>query len=50
MNFCTLRHMIILNEKHLYDVLHEYIFDYYNVSRTHMRLCRNAISRVCDLA
>ena len=33
-----LDHMIILNEKHLHDVLHEYIFDYYNVSRTHMSL------------
>lgn len=30
--------MIILNEKHLYNVLHEYIFEYYNVSRTHMPL------------
>lgn len=33
-----LDHMIILNEKHLYNVLHEYIFEYYNVSRTHMSL------------
>ena len=33
-----LDHMIILNEKHLYDILHEYIFEYYNVSRTHMSL------------
>ena len=33
-----LDHMIILNEKHLHDVLHEYIFEYYNVSRTHMSL------------
>jgi putative transposase len=33
-----LDHMIILNEKHLHDVLHEYINDYYNVSRTHMSL------------
>ena len=33
-----LDHMIILNEKHLYDVLNEYIFEYYNVSRTHMSL------------
>jgi len=30
--------MIILSEKHLHDVLHEYIFDYHNVSRTHMSL------------
>jgi len=30
--------MIILNEKHLHDVLHEYIFEYYNVRRTHMSL------------
>jgi hypothetical protein len=33
-----LDHMIILNEKHLYNILHEYIFDYYNISRTHMSL------------
>ncbi len=33
-----LDHMIILREKHLYNVLHEYIFEYYNVSRTHMSL------------
>ena len=33
-----LYHMIILNERHLHDVLHEYINDYYNVSRTHMSL------------
>jgi transposase InsO family protein len=33
-----LDHMIIINEKHLYNVLHEYIFEYYNVSRTHMSL------------
>lgn len=33
-----LDHMIILNEKHLHDILHEYIFEYYNVSRTHMSL------------
>ncbi len=33
-----LDHMIILNEKHLYNILHEYIFEYYNVSRTHMSL------------
>ena len=33
-----LDHMIILNEKHLYNTLHEYIFEYYNVSRTHMSL------------
>ena len=26
------------NEKHLYDVLNEYIFEYYNASRTHMSL------------
>jgi hypothetical protein len=30
--------MIILNERHLHDVLHEYINDYYNVNRTHMSL------------
>ena len=33
-----LDHMIILNEKHLYSVLNEYINEYYNVSRTHMSL------------
>ena len=33
-----LDHMIILNEKHLYSVLDEYINDYYNISRTHMSL------------
>ena len=33
-----LDHIIILNEKHLYSVLDEYINDYYNVSRTHMSL------------
>ena len=37
-----LDHMIILNEKHLHDVLHEYINDYYNVSRTHMSLEKNS--------
>ena len=45
--FGTLRrecldHMIILNEKHLHDVLHEYIFEYYNVSRTHMSLDKDS--------
>ena len=33
-----LDHIIILNKRHLNDVLHEYIFKYYNVSRTHMSL------------
>ena len=33
-----LDHMIIVNEKHLYSVLYEYINDYYNVSRIHMSL------------
>ena len=37
-----LDHMIILNERHLHDVLHEYIFEYYNVSRTHMSLGKDA--------
>ena len=37
-----LDHMIILNEKHLYDVLHEYIFDYYNISRTHISLDKDS--------
>jgi hypothetical protein len=34
--------MIILNEKHLYDILHEYINDYYNISRTHMSLGKDS--------
>ena len=34
--------MIILNEKHLYNILHEYIFEYYNVSRTHMSLDKDS--------
>ena len=34
--------MIILNEKRLYDILHEYIFEYYNVSRTHMSLGKDS--------
>ena len=37
-----LDHMIILNKKHLYDILHEYINDYYNVSRTHMSLDKDS--------
>jgi putative transposase len=37
-----LDHMIILNEKHLSDILHEYIFEYYNVSRTHMSLGKDS--------
>lgn len=37
-----LDHMIILNEKHLHDVLHEYINDYYNISRTHMSLDKDS--------
>ena len=37
-----LDHIIILNEKHLHDVLHEYIFEYYNVSRTNMSLDKNS--------
>ena len=37
-----LDHMIILNEKHLYDILHEYIFEYYNVSRTHVSLGKDS--------
>ena len=37
-----LDHMIILSEKHLYDVLHEYIFEYYNVNRTHMSLDKDS--------
>ena len=37
-----LDHMIILNEKHLYDILHEYIFEHYNISRTHMSLDKDS--------
>ena len=37
-----LDHMIILSEKHLYTILHEYIFEYYNVSRTHMSLDKDS--------
>jgi len=37
-----LDHMIILNEKHLHNVLHEYICEYYNVSRTHMSLHKDS--------
>ncbi|HUS71587.1 MAG TPA: integrase core domain-containing protein [Sedimentisphaerales bacterium] len=37
-----LDHMIILSEKHLYNVLHKYIFEYYNVSRTHMSLDKDS--------
>jgi hypothetical protein len=37
-----LDHMIVLNEKHLHDVLHEYILEYYNVSRTHMSLDKDS--------
>ncbi|HBG78508.1 MAG TPA: hypothetical protein DDW84_06665 [Phycisphaerales bacterium] len=37
-----LDHMIILNEKHSHDILNEYIFEYYNVCRTHMSLDKDA--------
>ena len=37
-----LDHIIVLNEKHLHDILHEYIFEYYNVSRTHMSLGKDS--------
>jgi len=37
-----LDYMIILNEKHLYNILHEYIYDYYNISRTHMSLDKDS--------
>jgi len=37
-----LDHMIILNERHLYEVLDEYINNYYNVSRTHMSLDKDS--------
>ena len=37
-----LDHVIILNERHLHDVLHEYIFEYYNVARTHMSIDKDS--------
>ena len=37
-----LDHIIILNEKHLYNVLHEYIYEYYYVSRTHISLDKDS--------
>lgn len=37
-----LNHMIILNAKHLRSVLDDYINNYYNVSRTHMSLGKDA--------
>lgn len=37
-----LDHVIILNEKHLQSVLNGYIKNYYNVSRTHMSLEKDA--------
>lgn len=37
-----LDHMLIFNERHLYDILHEYIFEYYNISRTHMSLKKDS--------
>jgi len=37
-----LDHIIILNERHLHNVLHEYIFEYYNISRTHMSLDKDS--------
>lgn len=37
-----LDHMFIINEKHLHRVLHEYINEYYNVSRTHMSLDKDS--------
>jgi len=33
-----LDHVIIINERNLHDILHEFIFEYYNVSRTHLSL------------
>ncbi|MBI9018170.1 MAG: transposase [Phycisphaerae bacterium] len=37
-----LNHMIIFNEKHLYNILDEYVNEYYNPSRTHMSLGKDA--------
>ena len=37
-----LDHMIVLNEKHLHQVLDEYINDYYNISRTRMSLDKDS--------
>jgi transposase InsO family protein len=37
-----LDHMIILNEKHFRSVLDDYINNYYNISRTHMSLEKDA--------
>ncbi|MBI9019312.1 MAG: transposase [Phycisphaerae bacterium] len=37
-----LNHMIIFNEKHLHNILKEYIEEYYNPSRTHMSLEKDA--------
>jgi hypothetical protein len=37
-----LDHIIVLNEKHLRSVLDDYINNYYNVSRTHMSLEKDA--------
>ncbi|MBW8036174.1 MAG: transposase [Planctomycetes bacterium] len=37
-----LDHIIVLNEKHLRAVLDDYINNYYNVSRTHMSLGKDA--------
>ena len=33
-----LDHIIIINERHLHDILNEYIYNYYNVSRTHLSI------------
>ena len=37
-----LDHIIIINEKHLHDILHEYINGYYNISRTHLSLDKDS--------
>ena len=37
-----LDHVIIFNEKHLHNILKEYIYEYYNPSRTHMSLGKDA--------
>jgi len=37
-----LDHIIVLNEKHLHTILREYIYGYYNVSRTHLSLGKDS--------
>ena len=37
-----LDHIIVLNERHLHSILREYIYGYYNVSRTHLSLDKDS--------